>query len=156
MTSFCVWSRQLLADDPTKRAIYTDAHTSGMVPRWRDIAAMITTKTALIELPPPESLTALKRERARAQRAEQGESRESWCARVSGKRLLRERKSKRAEREGLRERDRIKAKRRAPRVRQRACATAISSSQPRSAALSAAPTVALYPWAVLVKSFRCP
>jgi hypothetical protein len=50
---------QLLADDPTKRAIYTDAHTSGMVPRWRDMAAIITTKTALIEPPPPESLAAL-------------------------------------------------------------------------------------------------
>ena len=30
-----------------------------MVPRWRDMAAIITTKTALIEAPPPESLAAL-------------------------------------------------------------------------------------------------
>jgi hypothetical protein len=51
-----VWSYQLLEDDLTKRAIYTDAHTSCMVPRWRDMAAIITTKTALIEVPPPESL----------------------------------------------------------------------------------------------------
>ena len=49
----------MLTDDPTKRTIYTDAHTSGMVPHWRDMAAIITTKTALIEAPPPESLAAL-------------------------------------------------------------------------------------------------
>ena len=59
MTSVCMWSCQLLADDPTKRAIYTDAYTSGMIPRYRDIAAITTTKTALIEVPPPESLAAL-------------------------------------------------------------------------------------------------
>jgi hypothetical protein len=59
MTSLRVRSHQLLADDPTKRAIYTDAHTCGMVPRWRDMAAISTTKTALIEPPPPESLAAL-------------------------------------------------------------------------------------------------
>ena len=49
---------QLLVDDPSKRAIYTDAHSSGMVPRWRDMAAIIATKLALIEAPPPESLAA--------------------------------------------------------------------------------------------------
>ena len=38
--------------------MYTDAHTSGMIPRWRDMAVIITTKTALIEAPPPESLAA--------------------------------------------------------------------------------------------------
>ena len=59
MTSLRVRPHQLLADDPTKRAIYTDAHTCGMVPRWRDMAAIITTKTALIEPPPPESLATL-------------------------------------------------------------------------------------------------
>jgi hypothetical protein len=48
----------LLVDDPTKRAIYTDAHSSGMIPRWRDMAAIIATKLALIEVPPPESLAA--------------------------------------------------------------------------------------------------
>ena len=47
---------QLLVDDPSKRAIYTDAHSSGMIPRWRDMAAIIATKLALIEAPPPESL----------------------------------------------------------------------------------------------------
>jgi hypothetical protein len=30
-----------------------------MLPRWRDIATVITTRTALIEAPPPESLNAL-------------------------------------------------------------------------------------------------
>ena len=49
----------MLADDSIKRAVYTDAHTSGMTPRWRDIATIITTKTALIEAPRPESLYAL-------------------------------------------------------------------------------------------------
>ena len=43
-------------DDPSKRAIYTDAHSSGMIPRWRDMAAIVATKLALIEAPPPESL----------------------------------------------------------------------------------------------------
>ena len=47
---------QLLVDDPSKRAIYTDAHSSGMIPRWRDVAAIIATKLALIEAPPPASL----------------------------------------------------------------------------------------------------
>jgi hypothetical protein len=56
MARLRVRSCQLLADDPTKRAIYTDAHSSGMVPRWRDMATIITTKIALIEAPPPESL----------------------------------------------------------------------------------------------------
>ena len=46
-------------DDPSKRAIYTDAHSSGMIPRCRrDMAAIIATKLALIEAPPPESLAA--------------------------------------------------------------------------------------------------
>jgi hypothetical protein len=48
----------LLVDDPSKRAIYTDAHSSGMIPRWRDMAAIVATKLALIEAPPPESLAA--------------------------------------------------------------------------------------------------
>jgi hypothetical protein len=49
---------QLLVDNPSKRTIYTDAHSSGMIPRWRDMAAIIATKLALIEAPPPESLAA--------------------------------------------------------------------------------------------------
>jgi hypothetical protein len=49
---------QLLVDDPSKRAIYTEAHSSGMIPRWRDMAAIVATKLALIEAPPPESLVA--------------------------------------------------------------------------------------------------
>ena len=49
---------QLLVDNPSKRAIYTDAHSSGMIPRWRDMAAIVATKLALIEAPPPESLAA--------------------------------------------------------------------------------------------------
>jgi hypothetical protein len=59
MARLCVRSYQLLADDSTKRTIYTDAHTSCMVPRWRDMATIITTKLALIDLPPLESLAAL-------------------------------------------------------------------------------------------------
>ena len=50
---------QLLVDDPSKRTVYTDAHASGMVPRWRDMAAIIATKLALIEAPPPESLARI-------------------------------------------------------------------------------------------------
>jgi hypothetical protein len=49
---------QLLADDPSKRAVYTDAHTSGLIPRWRDMAAIIATKLALIEAPPVAVLAA--------------------------------------------------------------------------------------------------
>jgi hypothetical protein len=49
----------LLEDDPSKLTIYTDAHTSGMIPRWRDMAAIISTKIALIEVPPPEKLAAV-------------------------------------------------------------------------------------------------
>ena len=49
---------QLLVDDPSKRAIYTDAHTSCMIPRWRDMAAIIATKLALIEAPPVGVLAA--------------------------------------------------------------------------------------------------
>jgi hypothetical protein len=52
-------SPQLLVDDPTKRAIYTDVHTSSTIPRWRDMAAILSTKLALIETPPPESLATL-------------------------------------------------------------------------------------------------
>lgn len=58
-TAWRKWSPgdlQLLADDTSKRDVYTDAYSSGMVPRWRDMAAIIRTKTALIEAPPPESL----------------------------------------------------------------------------------------------------
>ena len=105
MTSFCVWSRQLLADDPTKRAIYTDAHTSGMVPRWRDIAAMITTKTALIELPPPESLTALKRESTRAESRAGRESRELVRPRLGKAPAEREREREQESRERGTERE---------------------------------------------------
>ena len=50
---------QLLVDNPSKRAIYTDAHSSGMIPRWRDMAAIVATKLVLIETPPPESLAAM-------------------------------------------------------------------------------------------------
>jgi hypothetical protein len=49
---------QLLVDNPSKRAIYTDAHSNGMIPRWRDMAAIVAIKLALIEAPPPESLAA--------------------------------------------------------------------------------------------------
>ena len=43
----------MLADDPSKRGayMYTNAHTSCLIPRWHNAAAIISTKCALIDIP---------------------------------------------------------------------------------------------------------
>jgi hypothetical protein len=45
-----------LLEDPAKRQVYIEAHTSCMAPRWREIAVILSTKSALIENPPPSYL----------------------------------------------------------------------------------------------------
>ena len=46
-----------LLDDPTKRAIYIEAYTGCIAPRYREIiAAILETKSALMENPPPSYL----------------------------------------------------------------------------------------------------
>ena len=37
----------MLADDPSKRGVYTDAHTTCLIPRWRDAATIISTKRSI-------------------------------------------------------------------------------------------------------------
>jgi hypothetical protein len=48
-----------LLEDPAKRQVYIEAHTSCIAPRHRDVAAILTTKSALIELPPVSFLDGL-------------------------------------------------------------------------------------------------
>ena len=43
-----------LLEDPAKRQLYIEAHTSFIAPRYRDVAAILATKSALME-PPPAS-----------------------------------------------------------------------------------------------------
>jgi hypothetical protein len=45
-----------LLEDPAKRQLYIEAHTSCIAPRYRDVAAILATKSALIEQPPPSYL----------------------------------------------------------------------------------------------------
>jgi hypothetical protein len=45
-----------LLEDPAKRQIYIEAHASCIAPRYRDVAAILSTKSALIENPPPSFL----------------------------------------------------------------------------------------------------
>jgi hypothetical protein len=45
-----------LLEDPAKRALYIEAHTGCIAPRWREVAAILATKSALMENPPPSSL----------------------------------------------------------------------------------------------------
>jgi hypothetical protein len=45
-----------LLEDPAKRQVYIEAHTSCIAPRYRDIAAILETKSALMENPPPSYL----------------------------------------------------------------------------------------------------
>jgi hypothetical protein len=40
----------MLADDPSKRGVYTDAHTSCLIPRWRDAATIISSKSASFDI----------------------------------------------------------------------------------------------------------
>jgi hypothetical protein len=46
----------VLLEDPAKRQIYIEAHTGCIAPRYREIAAIVETKSALIENPPPSYL----------------------------------------------------------------------------------------------------
>jgi hypothetical protein len=43
-----------LLEDPVKRQIYIDAHAGCIAPRYREIATILSTKSALME-PPPAS-----------------------------------------------------------------------------------------------------
>ena len=45
-----------LLEDPAKRQIYIEAHASCIAPRWREVAAILSTKSALMENPPPSYL----------------------------------------------------------------------------------------------------
>jgi hypothetical protein len=45
-----------LLEDPAKRQVYIEAHTNCIAPRYRDITAILSTKSALIENPPPSYL----------------------------------------------------------------------------------------------------
>jgi hypothetical protein len=45
-----------LLEDPAKRQVYIEAHVSCIAPRYRDIAAILSTKSALMEPPPPSYL----------------------------------------------------------------------------------------------------
>jgi hypothetical protein len=45
-----------LLEDPAKRQLYIEAHASCIAPRYRDVAAILSTKTALMENPPPSYL----------------------------------------------------------------------------------------------------
>jgi hypothetical protein len=45
-----------LLEDPAKRQIYIEAHTGCIAPRYRDVAAILSPKSALIENPPPSYL----------------------------------------------------------------------------------------------------
>ena len=48
-----------LLEDPAKRQIYIEAHTSCIAPRYRDAAAILSTKSALMEPPPPSYLDGI-------------------------------------------------------------------------------------------------
>jgi hypothetical protein len=43
-----------LLEDPAKRQLYIEAHAGCIAPRWREVAAILSTKSALME-PPPAS-----------------------------------------------------------------------------------------------------
>jgi hypothetical protein len=45
-----------LLEDPAKRQVYIEAHASCIAPRYRDITAILSTKSALMEPPPPSYL----------------------------------------------------------------------------------------------------
>jgi hypothetical protein len=48
-----------LLEDPAKRQVYIEAHTGCIAPRYREIAAILSTKSALMEPPPPSYLDGL-------------------------------------------------------------------------------------------------
>jgi hypothetical protein len=45
-----------LLEDPVKRQLYIEAYTGCIAPRYRDMAAIVETKSALMENPPPSDL----------------------------------------------------------------------------------------------------
>jgi hypothetical protein len=45
-----------LLEDPAKRQIYIEAHAGCIAPRYREIATILSTKSALMENPPPSYL----------------------------------------------------------------------------------------------------
>ena len=45
-----------LLEDPAKRQLYIEAHTSCIAPHYRDVAAILSTKSALMENPPASHL----------------------------------------------------------------------------------------------------
>jgi hypothetical protein len=45
-----------LLEDPAKRQLYIEAHTSCIAPRYREVAAILANKSALMEQPPPSFL----------------------------------------------------------------------------------------------------
>jgi hypothetical protein len=48
-----------LLEDPIKRQVYIDAHTGCIAPRYRDVAAILSTESALMEPPPPSFLDGM-------------------------------------------------------------------------------------------------
>jgi hypothetical protein len=48
-----------LLEDPTKRQLYIEAHTSCIAPNYRKVAAILSTKSALMENPPASYLDAV-------------------------------------------------------------------------------------------------
>jgi len=45
-----------LLEDPAKRQVYIEAYTGCIAPCWRDVAAILSTKSALMENPPASYL----------------------------------------------------------------------------------------------------
>ena len=50
-----------LLEDPVKREVYIDAHTSCMVPCWREVATIFVMKGHLLQRPPPAHLDSIFR-----------------------------------------------------------------------------------------------
>jgi hypothetical protein len=48
-----------LLEDPAKRQVFIEAYTSCIVPRYREVAAILETKSALMENPPPSYLDGI-------------------------------------------------------------------------------------------------
>ena len=45
-----------LLENPAKRQLYMETHTGCIAPRHREVAAILSAKTALMEQPPPSYL----------------------------------------------------------------------------------------------------
>jgi hypothetical protein len=50
---------EALLEDPAKRQIYIETHTNCITPRWREVVTILSTKSALMEPPPPSYLDGL-------------------------------------------------------------------------------------------------